>query len=287
MRTTATFFAFLFVLIVSAQTELPAFLEGTWKTEQDETYEHWDKLNDNHLKGFSYKIKDGQITVSKYLDISRTRSKIIYHATVLHQNSGKSIGFKLIKNDHTYSFANPKHDFPKIITYQKLSDTEVLVKISDGKQKNHTYKLTKHVKYQEKNDSTILNPNYDTELAQKLDADDYGMKSYIWVILKTGSNQISDNEFISEKFRGHLANINRLVEQKKLVVAGPLGKNDKQYRGIFILQNIGSIDEAKELLLTDPAIKEGLLDTELYKWYGSAALPEYLEKADKIWKKNP
>ncbi|WP_260392461.1 hypothetical protein [Empedobacter falsenii] len=39
---------------------------------------------------------------------------------------------------------------------------------------------------------------------------------------------------INEKFRGHLDNINRLVKEEKLVVAGPMGKNEKNYCGIFI-----------------------------------------------------
>jgi hypothetical protein len=47
------------------------------------------------------------------------------------------------------------------------------------------------------------------------------------------------------------------------------------------------MDEAKELMQTDPAIKADLLDVELYDWYGSAALPEYLDASDKIWKEKP
>jgi len=82
-------------------------------------------------------------------------------------------------------------------------------------------------------------------------------------------------------------NINRLVEEGKLIVAGPLEKNENNYRGIFVLNNIESIDEAKKLLQTDPAIKNGLLDYEIFSWYGSAALPEYLPFSDKIWKSKP
>jgi uncharacterized protein YciI len=78
-------------------------------------------------------------------------------------------------------------------------------------------------------------------------------------------------------------NINRLVNINKLVVAGPLVKNEKTYRGIFIL-NVKTLKEASLLLETDPAIKEKLLAVELYQWYGSAALPAYLETNDKIWK---
>jgi len=131
------------------------------------------------------------------------------------------------------------------------------------------------------------NPNYDRELAEKLGGDDYGMKSYYFVILKTGTNNTTDKEHISESFRGHLDNITRLVNEGKLIVAGPLGKNENNYRGIFILNNLKSIEEAVDLLQTDPAIKNGLLDYEIFTWYGSAALPEYLPFSDKIWKSKP
>jgi len=130
------------------------------------------------------------------------------------------------------------------------------------------------------------NPNYDAELAEKLGADDYGMKSFILVILKTGSNNSSDKEAKSNAFRGHFENINRLVDEKKLIVAGPFGKNDNAFRGLFIL-DVETIKEANVLLQLDPAIKEGYLKPELYNWYGSAALSEYLDSSDKIWKINP
>jgi uncharacterized protein YciI len=136
-------------------------------------------------------------------------------------------------------------------------------------------------------DTLRSNPNYDKTLAEKLGGDDYGMKSYYLVILKTGTNTSTDKEFISESFRGHLDNINHLVAEGKLIVAGPLGKNNHAYRGIFILNNIKTLEEAKELLQTDLAIKNGLLDYEIFTWYGSAALAEYLPFSDKIWKLKP
>jgi len=140
---------------------------------------------------------------------------------------------------------------------------------------------------QSEKDTLNANPNYDKSLADKLGGDDYGMKSYFLVILKTGTNTTNNQEFINENFRGHLDNINRLVEKGKLIVAGPFGKNENNYRGIFILNNIKTIEEAKEFLKTDPAIKAGLLDYDIFSWYGSAALPEYLPTSDKIWKLKP
>lgn len=133
--------------------------------------------------------------------------------------------------------------------------------------------------------SQTENPEYDAALADSLGADQYGMKPYVLVMLKTGEAKIDDKEKINELFRGHMENINRLVEENKLIVAGPLGKNENNYRGIFIL-NVKTIEEASQLVETDPAVKEGLLAVDLYEWYGSAALPVYLDTAKKITKEN-
>ncbi len=134
------------------------------------------------------------------------------------------------------------------------------------------------------------NPNYDAELAKKLGADDYGMKSYVLVMLKTGEVKPEDTEAgqaaYAEAFKGHFENMNRMVEAEQLVVAGPFGKNDLNYRGLFIL-NVKTIEAAEEILKTDPAFKAGYLAADIIPWYGSAALPEYLPASDKIWKKNP
>jgi uncharacterized protein YciI len=128
------------------------------------------------------------------------------------------------------------------------------------------------------------NPKYNAKLADSLGADDYGMKSYVLVILKTGPNKIEDKEKVNSLFAGHMANIHRMANSGLLVVAGPMKKNEKNYRGIFIL-NVKTLDEASKLLNTDPAIKENLLEAELYGWYGSATLPLYLPNHEKIEKK--
>ena len=127
------------------------------------------------------------------------------------------------------------------------------------------------------------NPKYNKALADSLGADQYGMKMYYLVILKTGTNQTTDKEKVNSIFRGHMDNITRLANEGKLVVAGPLGKNENQYRGIFIFA-VKTKKEIEDLLQTDPAIKEKILAPEIYEWYGSAALPKYLEYHDKIEK---
>lgn len=125
------------------------------------------------------------------------------------------------------------------------------------------------------------NAKYDHVLADSLGADNYGMKYYSFVLLKTGATKITDKDSVNRLFDGHMKNIQRLAKEKKLIVAGPFGKNERDYRGIFIL-NVKTIKEAEELLATDPAIKAGLLISEITLWYGSAALPLYLEASEKV-----
>ena len=64
--------------------------------------------------------------------------------------------------------------------------------------------------------------------------------------------------------KGHMANIIRLAEMKKLVVAGPFGDNG-QLRGIFVFK-VASIDEARALTETDPAVKAGRLAIDVHPW---------------------
>lgn len=127
------------------------------------------------------------------------------------------------------------------------------------------------------------NPNYDAELAKKFNADDYGMKKFIFVILKTGSQKSTDKKFRDDCFASHMKSTNKLIKERKMVIAGPMFKNDNNYRGIFILA-VDTKDKAKELLKNDKAISENFLEAIYYDWYGSAALAEYLKTADKIWK---
>lgn len=118
-------------------------------------------------------------------------------------------------------------------------------------------------------------PAFDKRLADSLGADEYGMKMYTFVILKTGTATIEKKETVDSLFRGHMGNISRMSEAGKLIVAGPIQKNARNYRGLFIL-DVKTETEARKLLADDPAVASGLLEAELFQWYGSAALPLYL-----------
>ena len=130
-------------------------------------------------------------------------------------------------------------------------------------------------------------PAYDAELAKKVGADDYGMRNYVFCILKTGPKDaaITDKKQRDEIFAGHMANIQRLAGEGKLALAGPFGKNDRTYRGLFIF-NVATVGEAQKLVETDPVIKSGMMTAELTPWYGSAATMLINENHKKVMKKS-
>lgn len=78
---------------------------------------------------------------------------------------------------------------------------------------------------------------------------------------KEGDGQTPE---VQELQKAHIANINRLAETKKLVVAGPFGGSG-DLRGIFVFR-VGSLKEAQDLAATDPMIKIDRLRLELHEW---------------------
>ena len=123
--------------------------------------------------------------------------------------------------------------------------------------------------------------NYDAKLAKKLGADELGMKSYVFVMLKRGKAQF-EADTRKKLIDGHMKNIGKLAEEGKLVLAGPF-MDDKDWRGIYIF-DVRTVEEAEKLVLTDPAIKEGVFEVEIHPWYGSATLPEIAKMHAKIQK---
>ena len=114
------------------------------------------------------------------------------------------------------------------------------------------------------------NPKFDPTTAQRLGADQRGMRSYVLVILKSGPNKIPAGKEREDMFAGHFANMKRLAAEGKLALAGPLDGVDG-WRGLFVFA-VKDIEEAKQLTATDPVIIKGEMVAEYHKWYGSAAV---------------
>ncbi|MCB0806523.1 MAG: hypothetical protein KDC05_12050 [Bacteroidales bacterium] len=124
---------------------------------------------------------------------------------------------------------------------------------------------------------------YDSVLAMQLGADDYGMKKYVMAFLKRGPNRDHDSATAAGLQRAHLDNIIRMAEEGTLVLAGPF-MDTGDIRGIYVF-DVETVEEAKELTATDPAIQAGRLEMELHPWYGSAALMKINEISKRVSKK--
>ena len=124
---------------------------------------------------------------------------------------------------------------------------------------------------------------YNAELANKLGADELGMRNYVIAFLKSGPVKLTDSIQRTELQKAHLKNIVRMADEGKLIIAGPFLDN-QPLRGIYIF-DVATVEEARELAATDPAIKAGTLVMELHLWYGSAALKELWALHKQIQKK--
>lgn len=127
------------------------------------------------------------------------------------------------------------------------------------------------------------NPAYDEALAQRFGADDFGMRRYVLVILKTGPNKMPPGPERDAMFRGHFENIKRLSDEGKLVLAGPLDGVDG-WRGLFVFA-VREIEEARQLAATDPVLVHGEMVAEYHKYYGTAALVGVREVHERLGRK--
>jgi uncharacterized protein YciI len=123
---------------------------------------------------------------------------------------------------------------------------------------------------------------FDSTLAIGLGADDYGMKKYVMAFLYAGPDRSQDSATAASLQRAHLDNITRMVEAGKLVLAGPM-MDGGDLRGIYVF-NVETIEEARALTETDPAIQAGRLRMDLHPWYASATLPLIKDWHEKVAK---
>ncbi len=111
-------------------------------------------------------------------------------------------------------------------------------------------------------------------------AKDSGARGYTLVFLKTGpqSGKLSkeDNQ---AAFAGHFANMGRLAQEHKLVLAGPFGgtRHDNMLRGLFVL-NSSKREEASAWASTDPTTQAGVFVLEYRDFSTDAPLEKMVER---------
>jgi uncharacterized protein YciI len=118
-----------------------------------------------------------------------------------------------------------------------------------------------------KEDAKVMGPVLLEKDKVKKEMKDGEMKQYFLVLLKRGPIRNQDSTTAAELQKGHLANIERLYNEGKIDLAGPMG-HDGELRGIFVF-NCETYDEVMNLCATDPAIKAGRLVVEIYPWWSA------------------
>jgi uncharacterized protein YciI len=92
------------------------------------------------------------------------------------------------------------------------------------------------------------------------------MKRYYLALLVKGPSWTAEaTPEVKRIQEGHMANIRRLADEGKLALAGPF-EDAGDLRGLFVL-NAASMEEAKALCDTDPAIAAGRLRAEIHAWW--------------------
>jgi len=115
---------------------------GIWKLENSQNFEIW-HFNDSFFIGRVIKIEKTDTTVLENLRIFNNKTDIFYEATVLAQNNGLPVKFKLIRlEQNKFTFENKKHDFPKKIIYTFPDQKSLKVNVS-GNDKKITFRFQK------------------------------------------------------------------------------------------------------------------------------------------------
>lgn len=114
-----------------------SWLLGTWKVNQGTYYERWLELNDSTYFGRSFKIyNEADTFMMETIDLVIRQGEIYYIPTVKTQNGNKPVTFNMTSDSPDYFiFENPKHDFPKKITYTPIDKNTAQAIIEDGKRK--------------------------------------------------------------------------------------------------------------------------------------------------------
>lgn len=101
---------------------------------------------------------------------------------------------------------------------------------------------------------------------------------YVFAYLKTGPTSATNSrEQKQEIFKGHMANMKRLAEERRLIIAGPYADPaDRTWRGLFILDT-PSVDEANKLVATDPGVASGEFFAECIPLRATARLREFCD----------
>ncbi|MCF8378252.1 MAG: DUF6265 family protein [Bacteroidales bacterium] len=121
-------------------------LPGLWASDGSVSFEKWDIASWGYT-GVGFYVNSNDTIVTETLKIFRESEDIYYEATVMDQNDGKGVKFKLLKmGDNFALFQNKKHDYPQQIKYTFNGKNSLIVEIIgeiEGGLKSIQFKFSK------------------------------------------------------------------------------------------------------------------------------------------------
>ena len=103
---------------------------GKWQINDSNNFEEWAAVNGGSFQGKSYQVRGNENVIGETMEIIRKDGAIYYIPTVLDQNEGKPVAFKLVSiSAIEMVFENEEHDFPQRIVYVKNGDRQIDARI--------------------------------------------------------------------------------------------------------------------------------------------------------------
>jgi uncharacterized protein YciI len=116
--------------------------------------------------------------------------------------------------------------------------------------------------------NTIARPAQEPPKAPDIGPGGFEMTTYYVGFLYRGPKWTPEKTPETEALQqAHLANIQKMAGEGKLLVAGPFLDNG-DLRGIYVFR-VASMEEAQALAATDPAVKAGRLRLEFHPWFAA------------------
>ncbi len=124
-----------------------SWLRGKWININPEpgttAYEKWTVISNRNLRGLGMTMKDGDIVFKENLDL-HIEDGFIYYMAVVKENY-EPVYFKLTElSDNGFVCENPKHDFPKKISYQREGNILKATISGDGKSIDYVFEKEKN-----------------------------------------------------------------------------------------------------------------------------------------------
>ena len=257
-----------------------AWLSNCWAADGGEagSGEQWTTPAGGQMLGMARTVQDDTTRAFEFMRIVERDDGLVF---IAQPNGAAPVEFNATDiGDAHVVFENPENDFPQRVLYRLTAPGLLHARIEGA-----TDDPAVAMDFPLRRVSCDARDVYDPQLAAEIGADEHGMHRYVIAFLKAGPNRDQSKEEAAALMRAHLDNIQRLADAGHLVVAGPF-LDDGPLRGLYVF-DVDTLEEARELTATDPAVQAGRLEMELRPWYGAAALKQLIELYPRTTKQAP